>query len=93
MKNDMQSEFSRRSLIRRAVMVTGAGALIATGFETGSASAQDDKVSQSAAQYQTTPKDKARCDNCVAFVAPSSCKVVAGTISPSGWCMMYSPKS
>jgi hypothetical protein len=91
MKSKMESEFSRRSLFRGAVMVAGGSALIATGF--GAASAQDDKVPQNAAQYQTTPKDKARCDNCVAFLAPSSCKVVAGTISPSGWCMMYSPKS
>ena len=91
MASKMESEISRRSLFRGAVVVAGSGALLATGF--GSASAQDDKVPQQAAQYQTTPKNEARCDKCMAFVAPSSCKVVAGTISPAGWCVMYSPKS
>jgi hypothetical protein len=29
------------------------------------------------------------CDNCSQFEPPSSCKVVDGTISPTGWCKVY----
>jgi hypothetical protein len=44
------------------------------------------------AQYQPTPKGASRCDNCSQFLAPSACKVVAGKISPSGWCQLYAAK-
>lgn len=54
--------------------------------------AQPAKMSQQAAKYQETPKGDQRCDNCVLFEAPSSCKSVDGTISPQGWCMIYVKK-
>jgi hypothetical protein len=47
---------------------------------------------QKVAQYQPTPKGASRCDNCSQFLAPSACKVVAGKISPSGWCQLYAAK-
>jgi hypothetical protein len=86
------SIYSRRGLFRGAAVIAGGGALAAAGLGSGSASAQGAKAPQNAAQYQTTPKGKQRCETCVAFVAPSSCNVVAGTISPSGWCVMYAAK-
>jgi hypothetical protein len=49
-------------------------------------------MSPKAMQYQPTPKGKQRCDNCANFQAPSSCKLVDGTIAPSGWCILYRPK-
>jgi hypothetical protein len=78
---------SRRGILRAGLTVL-AGGIIATA-----AHAQDDKVEQSVVQYQTTPKDGAQCSSCVNFVAPNACKVVSGTISPSGWCVAYAPKS
>jgi hypothetical protein len=49
-------------------------------------------VPQSAAGYQATPNGDKRCDGCAHFEAPASCKVVAGTIAPSGWCKLYAAK-
>jgi hypothetical protein len=85
--------YSRRDLIHRAAIVTGSSAIVVAGLSQGIASAQAAKVAQSAAQYQTTPKAKAQCSGCVSFIAPSACKVVAGTISPSGWCSLYNAKA
>jgi hypothetical protein len=43
-------------------------------------------------QYQPTPKDGAKCSTCVNFDPPAACKIVAGKISPEGWCIAYAPK-
>ena len=78
---------------RRGVLRTGL-AILAGGLVATAARAQDDsKVEQSVVQYQTMPKDGAKCSGCANFVAPNACKVVAGTISPEGWCVAYAPKS
>ena len=79
---------SRRGLLRSGLTIL-AGSLLAT---TARAQDADSKVEQSVVQYQTSPKDGAQCSGCVNFVAPNACKVVAGTISPSGWCVAYAPK-
>jgi hypothetical protein len=79
--------------LRRGVLRTGLAAL-AGGVLATSARAQNagDKVEQSVVQYQTTPNDGNKCSICVNFVAPNACKVVAGTISPDGWCVAFAPK-
>jgi hypothetical protein len=50
------------------------------------------KAAKTVVGYQDTPHDSQRCDNCLQFVPPSSCKVVDGNISPSGWCKVYVKK-
>jgi hypothetical protein len=52
-----------------------------------------EKIAQNLVQYQPTPKDGAKCNLCVNWVEPNACKIVAGTISPSGWCVAYAPKN
>ncbi len=89
----LHTKFSRRGLIRGAAMITGGGAAVAAGLGQGFASAQAAKVTQSVAKYQSTPKAKAQCSNCGSFVAPASCKLVSGSISPSGWCSLYNAKA
>jgi hypothetical protein len=89
----MHATCSRRAVIRRAAILTGYGAVAASGFVEILAFAQTAKVAQKVAQYQTTPKDKAQCNNCASFITPSSCKLVDGTISPSGWCTLYAAKT
>jgi len=87
----MGNEFTGRSS-RRGLLRTGLG-LVAGGLVLATTQARaDDKVEQSVVQYQTSPKDGAQCSGCVNFVAPNACKVVSGTISPSGWCVAYAPK-
>lgn len=42
--------------------------------------------------YQDRPNGGKRCADCVQFIPPAACQVVAGTISPDGWCMAFTPK-
>jgi hypothetical protein len=48
--------------------------------------------------YQDHPNEEKRCANCVQFIPagdaqqPGACKIVAGSISPNGWCMAFTPK-
>jgi hypothetical protein len=53
---------------------------------------QQQKIDQKAAQYQPTPKNGQSCNKCAQFQPPNACKIVAGTVSPAGWCMLFSPK-
>ena len=76
---------SRRNFLGAAAV--GGGALFGAGL-IGASPAQA-KLPQSAAKYQPTPKGKQQCDNCKLWQAPSSCKLVDGTISPTGWCVLY----
>jgi len=85
-----EQAISRRQVLTIAAGVagaTGAAAVIGT-----STPAQAAKVSQKIVKYQDTPKGEQRCENCVQFEAPSSCKTVDGTVSPQGWCMVYAKK-
>jgi hypothetical protein len=47
------------------------------------------KIPQAEAQYQPTPKGMFSCAVCTFFIKPRSCKVVAGDISPTGWCKLF----
>jgi hypothetical protein len=51
------------------------------------------KLAQAAASYQDEPKDDQRCGSCSLFQRPSSCQIVEGTISPSGWCKFWVKES
>jgi secreted PhoX family phosphatase len=83
-------DLSRRSLLRGAVLATGAGVLVATGMSSQARAAS--KVSQNVANYQPTPKGSQRCNSCSQWLQPTDCKVVNGPISPTGWCSLYAPK-
>lgn len=50
------------------------------------------KVDQKLVMYQTTPKNGQSCNKCVNFEPPNACKLVAGVISPAGWCQLFAPK-
>jgi len=80
---------------RRIVLKTGLG-LLAAGGTAGIASrarAQSAKATPASVAYQTKPSNGQQCSGCAQFIAPSGCQLVSGTISPSGWCELYSPKS
>lgn len=54
------------------------------------APADTTKVSQVSVRYQPQPKGEQRCGNCMHFIAGSNtCKLVEGTISPDGWCVIW----
>ncbi len=88
MSRDKTVNTSRRNLLAGGVAVVAAGA---AALAARSAKA-DDKLAQDVVQYQKTPNEGNKCSGCVNFVAPNACKIVAGDISPEGWCVAYAPK-
>lgn len=56
------------------------------------------KLSKAEVQYRDRPNGGKDCDDCIQFVpgptaeAAGSCKVVAGSISPHGYCLAFTPK-
>lgn len=83
------ADLSRRRILQ--IAIAGSGAIIAASLPTASFAAS--KVAKAAVAYQPQPKGKARCDNCVQWQASAACKLVAGDISPSGWCSIYFAKA
>jgi hypothetical protein len=88
---DEPSKPSRRSLLGRAAWLAGA-TLAGTIVPIKLASAQQ-KVAKEAMKYQDEPNGSMQCSNCMQFEPPSSCKVVAGTISPNGYCIAWVKKA
>jgi hypothetical protein len=84
------NQVSRRSFLGTAA--AGGGALLGIGLIAARPAAAAGKLPQSAAKYQPTPKGKAQCDNCSLWQPRSACKLVEGTISPQGWCVLYQLK-
>ena len=77
---------SRRSvLLQGAACATGAATILAVSANSAKAAL----LPQKSVQYQDTPKGDRECSGCSLFVAPNSCKNVAGEISPKGWCMLW----
>lgn len=57
------------------------------------APAASGKASQASVQYQSSPKGEQKCADCMHFQAGSStCAVVDGQISPTGWCTLWVKK-
>lgn len=85
---DGSRPMSRRAALARTALAVGTAA---ASLASRRADAQQ-KVAQTAAQYQDHPKGQQKCDGCAQFQPPSSCKIVDGTISPNGWCLLFTPK-
>jgi hypothetical protein len=83
----MGKEKQRPGIDRRTTLKLIGTAVPALALSTESAWAG--KMSQKAARYQDDPKNGQECDKCKFFESPHSCKVVDGTISPEGWCVLY----
>jgi len=81
------SDLSRRHFLGRTTL-TGLAAL-AAALVTRRASAQ---TSKDAVDYQDTPKDGQKCEDCVHWLGDRSCRVVKGDIDPQGWCTLFTEK-
>jgi|WetSurMetagenome_2_1015567.scaffolds.fasta_scaffold794991_2 hypothetical protein len=81
---------SRRALIRRSMALGGAG--LAGIVSVHGASAGPAKITQAQAKYRDAPNGPASCGKCNQFQPPSTCKLVQGAISPTGWCSLFTPK-
>jgi hypothetical protein len=47
------------------------------------------KATLQEAEYQPTPKNGLACEVCSLFRPPHACEIVAGDISPKGWCKFF----
>lgn len=97
MKHDMTRPLSRRALLGLAGRLGVAAATIAALPVSLARAAShnyvnNQKLSQKSAMYQDHPKGNQQCSTCAQFVAPNQCKLVAGDISPKGWCVFFAPK-
>lgn len=81
---------SRRRFLHCSAAVVGGIGL--AGAVAAPSPAADTKVAPNLVGYQDSPKGSQECDNCQYFQAPNACRVVAGAISPKGWCKMWLKK-
>ena len=91
--NKHEFETNRRQLIGRVTLVLGAAGFLGGTLAARGAAAATAKLPPNEIGYQPSPKGAARCELCANWQAPNACKVVAGTISPSGWCGLFVHKS
>jgi hypothetical protein len=86
---------SRRKFLKvsmTGVAIAGAGGL--ASCMTGQPAARGAGTTpKPLALYQDSPNKGRRCDGCTHFLEPNACEIVAGEISPDGWCRFYKPRS
>ncbi len=89
---------TRRDVLRAGLAAAG-GVVAAAGAASAATAASplgqrlaQDKIAPAQVQYQTKPKDGQQCDKCGNWEAPNACKIVSGTIEPTGWCIAFAPK-
>jgi|HubBroStandDraft_2_1064218.scaffolds.fasta_scaffold1328383_2 hypothetical protein len=86
--------FPTRTSFLKSMIVLPALAALTSAL----ASADAAKSSQASMHYQSTPSDGKQCSGCNFFIPGSSatasgtCKVVDGSISPTGYCIAYNAK-
>jgi hypothetical protein len=78
---------------RKLLEFTGvAGAVLVAGRFTRPSQADETRVSKDVAKYRAHPNGIQRCEICLQFNPPDHCKIVAGEISPKGWCQYFAAK-
>jgi hypothetical protein len=85
----MRDGRQKAGITRRKVLVAAVTATPALALMAGTATA---KIQQAGVKYQNEPKDGKQCSDCNFFVAPNSCKQVDGTISLTGYCLLWAKK-
>lgn len=92
MADDRRNQTNRRAVLKGAVLLAGLAAIPLAVEAAGTAS-------KASMQYQDHPKGNQECSTCLQFIpgksasAMGQCNVVAGPISPKGWCVAYAKKS
>ncbi len=84
---------NRKSFLESVIVLPALAGLV-----TAAASADAAKSSQASMHYQSTPSDGKQCSGCNFFIPGSSasasgtCKIVDGSIAPTGYCIAYNAK-
>jgi hypothetical protein len=81
---------SRRSVLRGAIGLAcaklGAAAALAAPLSS------EAKLPQEQVSYQPSPKGDRKCSGCFNYEGNGNCRVVAGPISPDGWCRLWNAR-
>ena len=92
MADESRKQMSRRALLKSAALLAGIAAIPVVAEAAGT-------VPKAAMKYQDHPHGNQDCSSCMQFIpgksptAMGECKVVAGPISPKGWCVAYVKKT
>ena len=81
---------SRRSVILGAIGVACAGLGARSALAAGLS--PEAKLPQEQVSYQASPKGDRKCSSCFNYEGNGSCRVVAGPISPEGWCRLWNAR-
>ena len=77
---------------RRALLGGGSLCVVAALKVRATRATAQEKVTKAEAKYQDQPKGQQRCEICLNFQPPHSCRIVAGQISPKGWCQFFAAR-
>jgi len=79
---------SRRGALTAVLSVASAGTVLALGAASRAADVSS-QLRKEDVRYQDQPKGNQRCAGCKNFVQPGACRVVSGSVNPSGWCLLF----
>lgn len=90
---DKHQKCRRKLLTRGVVMLAGIPVLILSRTTFAGMASKSDF------HYQDHPNEGKKCSDCTEFLPPDqttssagACRIVAGPISPDGWCMAFTKK-
>ncbi|MBV9148408.1 MAG: high-potential iron-sulfur protein [Candidatus Eremiobacteraeota bacterium] len=92
--NDSRNRISRSDALKGIIVLPA----LAVGFGALTLEAEAAKASKASVKYQSHPKGSQKCAGCRFFIkgktasANGACQVVAGSISPNGWCVSWAKK-
>jgi hypothetical protein len=92
----IEHEMVRRRLLRQ--MAAGLPVLLVLPLLGRSAPARAGTARKEDFHYQDHPNEGKHCANCTAFIPPAAgqtsgtCNILAGPVSPDGWCMAFTPR-
>lgn len=91
----MDHKMTRKEALQGLIVMPALAGLLAAG----TTAIAEAKGSQKQFKYQDKPNAGKQCSGCTLFIpgktasANGQCKVVAGSISPKGWCIAYTAKA
>lgn len=101
MSNDMNDDtttIGRRIALRRGAVLAGAALVPVLAAATEArATTSYGSVAQATVHYVAQTTNKHSCEDCKFYIPaavttqPGHCHVVAGSIRPQGWCMLWTP--